>query len=253
MENNVAAPKKKAIILNGSPRRGNSVTMNVTRAFVNGIAASVPLEAEYINVIDLKISPCRGCLSCWSRTEGRCIIDNDDIVEVKRKIEDADYVIESYPLYFFGMPGIMKVFTDRLLSMMSTYVGQRHDIEEKKSLHGIRNEKPGRKLVVISSCAQTITDVVFDSLLMQYDCICGKGNYTPILCPQLMTMVNSSEKPRLDRYLKKFEKAGSKFALEGELDEQTLKNLSLPPFSDSTYKTLLDIFWDKMKKGELHV
>ena len=147
----------------------------------------------------------------------------------------------------------MKVFTDRLLSMMSTYEGQRHDIERGESIHGIRNKKEGRKFVVISSCAQTITDVVFDSLIMQYDCICGKGNYTPILCPQLMTMVNSSEKPRLDRFLKKFEKAGTKFAAEGKLDVDTLKHLSLPPFSDGTYKTLLDIFWDKMKKGELHV
>lgn len=244
---------KRAVVLNGSPRRGNSVTMNVTRAFVDGLASAVPLETEYIDVIDLKITPCMGCLSCWSRTEGRCVIDNDDMNGIKSKIEQADYVIESFPLYFFGMPGIMKVFTDRLLSMMSTYEGQRHNIEDGQSLHGIRNKKPDRKLVVVSSCAQTITDTVFDSLLMQYDCICGKGNYTAILCPQLMTMVNSSEKPRLDRYLKKFQKAGAKFAADGKLDEETLKNLSMPPFSDSTYKTLLGIFWDKMKKGELHV
>ena len=96
MENTIAP--KKAIILNGSPRRGNSVTMNVTRAFVNGIAAHAPLEAEYIDVVDLKITPCRGCLSCWSRTEGKCVIQNDDMEEVKRKIEQADYVIESFPL-----------------------------------------------------------------------------------------------------------------------------------------------------------
>lgn len=38
---------------------------------------------------------------------------------------ECDIFIESYPLYFFGMPGTMKLFTDRMMPFMCTYEGQK--------------------------------------------------------------------------------------------------------------------------------
>ena len=106
---------KKILVLNGSPKKEHSATLNVTKAFADGMLSTGNYEIEYINLSDLNIKPCTGCLSCWGRTEGECIIKNDDISKIKEKILNADVFIESYPLFFFGMPGTMKVFTDRML------------------------------------------------------------------------------------------------------------------------------------------
>ena len=237
----------KVLVINGSPHKEKSTTMVVTNAFIKGLNMSQKYSVEYINVSNLDIKPCIGCLSCWGKTEGECVIKDDDIPLIKTKVLDADIIIESFPLYFFSMPGTMKVFTDRMLSMMKTYKGQQIP-ENGESYHGLRYPDQKRKFVVISSCAYYSTEGVYSSLLSQLDCICGKDNYTPILCPQLKTLVDLNKPARTDRYLSKFIEAGRAFDENGFIDEVMLNSLSNPPFSLDTYKVLLDGFWQNQKK-----
>lgn len=92
---------KKVLILNGSPKGNNSSTFKATKAFVEGIIlADSSYEAEYVWINDLNIKPCLGCLSCWGRTPGECVIKNDDASVMIKKIIECDIFIESYPLYF---------------------------------------------------------------------------------------------------------------------------------------------------------
>ena len=203
----------KLLVLNGSPHKSASTTMAVTNAFVKGMCEDGEYESEIINISDLNVTPCMGCLSCWARTEGECVIKNDDMPAVKKRIEEADIIIESYPLYFFGMPGQMKLFTDRLLSMMCTYRGQKPP-ENGESFHGIRN------------------------------------GFTAILCPQLKTLIELGASSRLDRYLSKYEAAGKEFAATKHLSEETKQRLSKAPFSEAVYKNLLDNFWREQKEAQ---
>lgn len=236
---------KRAIVLNGSPRRNNSSTLHVTNAFVRGLEDG-GYEVKYYNIADLKITPCLGCLSCWAKTEGKCVIHNDDIDNIKKEIEESDIVIESFPLYFFGMPGIMKVFTDRMMPMMSTYCGQEVP-SDGSPFHGIRTPKEGQKLVIISSCAYTEADFVYDSLTTQYDCICGKNNYTSIYVPQIKTLIDLHNENKLNKFLNKYKEAGLEFANNGFLSEETKSLLKKPPFSVGAYKTFLAMHWEEEK------
>ena len=54
-----------------------------------------------------------------------------------KKILDAEIVIQAFLLYFFGVPGQVKLMTDRLLSMMNTYQGQ-HAPKDGAPAHGLR-------------------------------------------------------------------------------------------------------------------
>ena len=146
------------------------------------------------------------------------------------------------------MPGQMKLLTDRLLSMMCTYRGQKPP-ENGESFHGIRNPKTGQKLVLISGCAYSESESVYDSLLKEYECICGKNGFTAILCPQLKTLIELGASSRLDRYLSKYEAAGKEFAATKHLSEETKQKLSKAPFSEAVYKNLLDNFWREQKEG----
>ena len=102
----------KVLVLNGSPKAERSNTLNITKAFLKGFPADT--EVEQVNLYKKDIKPCLGCFSCWSRTPGQCVI-KDDMQDIYEKIKAADIVIESFPLYFFGMPSQMKATTDRCL------------------------------------------------------------------------------------------------------------------------------------------
>lgn len=240
---------KKIVILNGSPKKEMSSTMQVTNAFVEGISSQCDTIVTTIHIAELKIKPCIGCLSCWGRTEGECIIKDDDVLQVKKLIEAADIVIESYPLYFFGMPGIMKVFTDRMLGMMCTYKGQKAP-EQGESFHGIRNPKPNQQFVLISSCAYTEADAIYEALLKQYDFICGKNQYQAILCPQLKTLIDLKNQDKIEHHLLKFKQAGEEFAQTATLSLETKAVLKKPPFSVGAYKIFLNNFWTQEKTGK---
>ncbi len=239
---------KKILILNGSPKCENSATLSVTKAFVDGLNEVLDCEIEYVNISQLKIKPCLGCLSCWGRTAGECVITNDDALMMKNKINEADIVIESFPLYFFGMPGILKLFTDRMMPMMMTYRGHKPPLDGS-SFHGVRYPKDGRKFVIISSCAYTQADIVYDSLIQQFNCICGGNNYTAVFSPQLKTLLDLNNEAKINRYLSKFKEAGKEFGLNGYLSDETKELLKKPPFSDGAYEIFLDNFW-KGQSGE---
>ena len=239
--------KKKVLVLNGSPKQNNSSTMVITNAFIEGLKTEADIDLEIINVQSLKVKPCIDCLSCWGRTEGECIIKDDDVAMVKEKILGADIIIESFPLFFFSMPGILKVLTDRLLSMMLTYRGHKPP-EDGTSFHGLRYYDSNKRFVIISSCAYTEVDKVYDAVKAQFDYIVGKDGYTGIYVPQLMTLVELKSEAKLNRFKEKFIESGKKFMQDGFLDLETLKGLSKPPFSEGAYKIFLNQFWEGEKK-----
>ena len=75
----------KKLILNGSPRQGNTVA--AIKAFAEALGDDKP---EIINLADREIAPCKACLACGN--EGRCI-DSDDTNDVMDQIEAADFIL----------------------------------------------------------------------------------------------------------------------------------------------------------------
>lgn len=241
---------KSVLVINGSPNKERSNTLVVTKTFLSGLNSDQKLTVDFVNVSDLHITPCLGCLSCWGKTAGTCIIKDDDVSPLKEKILHSDIIIASYPLYFFSMPGTMKVLTDRLLSMMETYRGQKAP-ENGESFHGFRYPNPKQRFVIISTCAYTEAEAAYRSLLLQHDAICGRNNYTPILVPQMKTLLDLKNESKIEKYLSKFVEAGKKFREQGSLSIEELEHLSKPPFSEGAYKVFLDNFWKEEKaKGK---
>lgn len=232
---------KKILLLNGSPRREASTTLRAARAVVQGMLRVGGYTCEEVHVRDLRVHPCTGCLSCWGRTEGECVLRDDDIPVLKEKILAADVVFNCYPLYFFGMPGMMKTVTDRLLSMVRTYHGQDAP-PAGEAAHELRYPGTGRKFLLLSTCAFTQTEV-YEPLRRQYDLICGRENYTAIFCPQFKTMADYGG-ARLTRALARLSDAGEEFLRTGTLCQTTQDELSRPPFSPQVYRTVLARVWD---------
>lgn len=241
--------EKKILLLNGSPRREKSTTLLAANAFIEGMKDGGNYSVETVHVSSLRVLPCTGCLSCWGRTEGECVIRGDDVSAVKEKILASDIVIASFPLYYFEMPGQMKVLMDRLLSLVKAYHGQTAPTDGSPA-HEFRYPLQDKKLVVVSGCAFTETDSVYEPLLRQLDLVFGKNGYQPLLLSQFKTMADNGG-TRKERQLCRIRLAGREFAEIGYLKGKTRAEAEKPPFSRPVYQTVLDAVWrTEREQGE---
>ncbi len=232
---------KKVLVLNGSPKKEESTTMLVTNNFLKGLESTGEYKSETIHVSSLNVKPCRGCLCCWGRTNGKCVIQGDDVQMVKDKILEADVIILSFPIFIFGLPGELKVLMDRLLSLLHRYEGL--PVPEKGPFHGFSFDQSKKKFIVIPGCAWSDWRI-FAPIEMQFDCLFGKGEYTTIFAPQIRTAIAMKIRPRFVKFLTKYEAAGREFAENGCLSEETKANVIKPYYSDAVYKQLVDSFWE---------
>ncbi len=239
---------KKILVINGSPKKERSATMHVTNAFLKGFSDS-EYTKEILHIVSYNIKTCMGCLACCSRTNGVCVIKDDDIPMIRSKIEEADIIILSFPIYFFGLPGKLKMAMDRLLGMINACDGLDNYVEGKP-LHGFRNSvMTEKKLVLISSCGWVNTNLIYEPTVKQFDLICGKGNFTPLFCAEVKTLADQGMRPRMVKYLKNFEQAGSEYAKNLSLSNDTIKSVTKPPYSDAVYPQLLQMYWEQEKKA----
>ena len=161
------------------------------------------------------------------------------------KIMQADVIVESFPLYYFGMPAILKAFTDRTFCLMQPYHGQTDT--------GCAFQRPRdarlyeKKLVLISTCGYASAQGPFDALLAQYDLLCHGRSYTPICCPEgeLMQLAQL-ELPRR-RLLARLEAAGERFAAEGSLPASVLAELQAPLVDPRVYQIIANAHWSGVK------
>ena len=232
----------KVLVLNGSPKLERSNTLNITKAFVGGFPEDT--DVEYINIYKQDIRPCVGCFSCWSKTPGQCVI-RDDMQLIYDKIRSADIIIESFPLYFFGMPSQLKCMTDRCLPFMLPYMGNLVE-DGNASFHELRDEAMHEKrLVVITTCGYVDEKPMYPALLKQLDLIAGEGHYTAILCPEGELFIAEKAKRQREGYLSEIAKAGAEFAQTKSLSQETQRRISKPILSPQGFQAITLAHWQQ--------
>ncbi len=230
------------LVINGSPKGGNSNTIKLTNALLDGISEKTDTNIEFITTNNIDIKPCLGCMSCWGKTAGKCVI-NDIMSEIYNKISAADLIIESFPLFFFGMPGPMKTFTDRLMPLMETYSGEIKEIGDN-AFHEPRYDMSNKKLILISTCGYGTTREIYDALIKQYNFICGKGNYMSLLCPQGEMFAIPQLKPQINAYLDRYRQIGNYLAEGKEVPDELIKKASKPILPQKAFKVLVNNYWN---------
>jgi multimeric flavodoxin WrbA len=107
----------KIIAINGSSRKdGNTARiLGILEQQLRETAAlrGVELVYEYIPLRDKNIGLCGGCRVCFDAGEHKCPL-KDDLLEIDRKMTEADCVITASPVYVEDVTGLMKNFIDRM-------------------------------------------------------------------------------------------------------------------------------------------
>ena len=99
----------KAIGVVGSPRKGGNTEI-LTRHTLEAIEEE-GLTTELIRLAGLDIRPCDACLVC--RKGEPCHID-DDLLPLYTRLQEAEAVILSSPVYFGSATALLKAFMERV-------------------------------------------------------------------------------------------------------------------------------------------
>ena len=106
----------KRLIICGSPRaRGRSAGLAEAVRFAYEDADPAD-EVSFVSLADVRVSGCTGCEACAGnvgRDELYCIIA-DDMVRIRRLLNECDQLALVSPVYFAGAPSQLKAFLDRL-------------------------------------------------------------------------------------------------------------------------------------------
>lgn len=137
----------KIVLVNGSPKGRGSNTQIMAEAFLQGAQAA---GAETLNIFlaEKEIRYCRGCFSCWLKTPGRCIID-DDMKSIMAEAEGADVLVLASPLYIDTISGMLKVFMDRLIVKGDPHFSKTANGESR---HWQKPEEKTPRLLMMSNC-----------------------------------------------------------------------------------------------------
>lgn len=232
----------KTLIINGSLKGEASHSYMVASRFARGIEATADAQTEVIELKNMNISHCVGCFGCWKVTPGQCVI-RDDMDIIRDKIMESDNIILSFPLYFFGVSSKMKTMIDRLLPFKMPYKG-RHATEDNLLIMDYRYDFSDKRLILVSSCAHSSTDIVYDSVTREFDMICGKDNYTKVFCPQGEILELDQMKPILNKYLNGIEDAGKEFGINRKLSEETARKVCAPLIPVRAVEKMMTGYWE---------
>ncbi len=107
----------KALLLNGSPRKGNTYT--ALEALKRGLANINELEICEINATNMAVSSCIACECCRNGDNVlKCVFD-DDTNAVMEAVLDADLLVFAMPVYWWGIPAQLKLIVDKFYSRTS--------------------------------------------------------------------------------------------------------------------------------------
>ncbi|MDD5947350.1 MAG: flavodoxin family protein [Oscillospiraceae bacterium] len=223
----------KILVLNGSPKRDNSDTMHMTRAFLMGMNDVQENDVHIIDVIDKNIEYCTGCFACM-HNGGKCM-HQDDMHDILNEILQSDVLIFSFPLYGYGMPAPLKALMDRTLplgSMAMQKVGDRYE-------HIAQADFSHLRYVMICGCGFPNSKNNFEGMVKQFE-LMFPNHHTIITVPE-SPMFNAPEAAEVTKpFLEVVRQAGREYTNDGNISDDTMRKLNTPMIPEEVYAQIVN-------------
>ncbi len=101
----------KVVGINGSPRKEGNTSIIIKAVFKE--LEKHGIETELIQLGGLPVRGCMACMRCYENKNGKCVIQNDGINDIIKKMVDADGIILGSPVYCSDVTPEMKALLDR--------------------------------------------------------------------------------------------------------------------------------------------
>lgn len=133
----------------GSPRKKGN-TAAVLDMVEQELSATIQVKRLAITAV--KVDGCLGCKACQKVTDQPGCVQKDDAVSVFERMQAADAVIYSSPLYCWGFSAQMKALIDRHFCLVTGHGTARH--------HSLIADKPTALLVTCAGPVEGNADVI---------------------------------------------------------------------------------------------
>ncbi|MBU0513491.1 MAG: flavodoxin family protein, partial [Proteobacteria bacterium] len=134
----------KVLALNSSARVGQgSITELMLDHLVQGMR-DAGADVEVVNLKDKKIKTCIGCFTCWTKTPGVCLHQDDMTKELFPKWVESDLCVYGTPLFIHTVNATMKRFLERIIPVLEPYFVE----QDGRWHHPLRHQAP--RAVILS-------------------------------------------------------------------------------------------------------
>ena len=223
----------RILVLNGSPKREESDTLCITRAFLEGMREAGEQQVRLLHAVDQHIEPCTGCFACM-RNGGTCI-HRDDMQAILEEILQSDLLVLSFPLYCYGMPAPLKAIIDRTLplsSMAMVKVGERYEHVGQADFSRLR-------YLMVCGCGFPNSRHNFEPAVRQFE-LCFPSSRTVITVPESPMFAapeaDAVTKPRLE----KVREAGKQYAESGNISPELMEEITSPMIPEEVYARIVN-------------
>ncbi len=225
----------KVMAVNSSPRVGvASKTEMLLERLVTGMRQA-GAEVTVVNLKDKKIHFCRGCFSCWSKSPGVCIQQDDMTRELFPLWRESDIAVYASPLYHFTLNAQLKAFIERTLPALEPFM-----VEDADGTSHPWRFRPPR--LVFLSVAGFPEDTVFAPLSHYVRTVFNRGVMAEIYRAGAEALPMAPRAVRED-VLAAVERAGRELVEEGAVSEQTQARIRQPLGEVKDMQAMANLFW----------
>jgi multimeric flavodoxin WrbA len=229
----------KVLALNASPRGSEqSKTELMLNRLVRGMQ-DAGAEVEQVALRAKNIKHCIGCYTCWTKTPGRCIHQDDMTNELFPKWRESGIVVYATPLYNYAMTAMLKAFIERTLPSNQPFF----ELHEGRMSHPLRHKTPA---VVILSVSGMPDEGHFHALSAHVRYLYaspGRRLLAEIYRPAAEAMTHPFFKEQLDDILDATTQAGRELVQSMKVAPETLQRITQPfidaqSFAEAANETL---------------
>ena len=235
----------KILALNSSPRgEGESRTELMLEHLVRGMQEA-GAKVEIVHLRNKTVKNCIGCYTCWTKTPGVCVHNDDMRNELFPKWLESDLVVYATPLYYYTVNATMKAFIERLLPVLQPFI----ELKEGKATHPLRHQPP--KAVLLSVAGLPEKDI-FDQLSSWANFMYGRHGslVAEIYRPASGMMFQTAFEEKCNEVFEATADAGRELVESMKISPETLARIKQPLTDSEAYAQIANLMWKTcMEKG----
>jgi len=229
----------KVLALNSSPRSNkDSYTVLMLNRLAEGMREA-GAEVEIVNLREKKIKYCIGCLSCWTKTPGRCVHQDDMTLELFPKWQASDLVVYATPLYFHTINAALSTFIERTVPNALPFFEQGKD---GKTVHPARSKFPPTVLLTVCGFPEASE---FGPMLDFFAGTRRQGtNAVAFICRAGASLLsNPFLKDKAKDILEATEQAGRELIQTLKVAPETMARITQPLGDVQSFARMGNLFW----------
>jgi putative NADPH-quinone reductase len=231
----------KIIVINAAPRMETGNTQVVLNPFLVGLRQ----EGTQIDIVLLgkkNIKRCAGCFTCYVKTPGKCVHE-DDMPALVERVRNADVLLLATPVYLDSMTSLAKTFIDRLVVFLDPHF----TTDDQGFVHPLRWQFP-KEMLLLSVCGYPGLHN-FEPLLLHMERMARNFHSKfsgALLRPAIFSLLMTRKYPdRVSRVIDAIRKAGVEFAKFGRIPADTLNIVAEDICSPQELMETANAYWDR--------